>query len=51
VLSRSRHGDGQASRQARTGLDPVAIIDRIKHAPQTRRVRGKLWQGTSATNH
>src|SRR5919112_4274510 len=33
-LAWSRGCDGRATRQARTGLDPVAIIDRNEHASQ-----------------
>jgi hypothetical protein len=34
-LGRSRHGSGRASRQRRTGLDPVAIFDRNEHGSRS----------------
>jgi hypothetical protein len=40
--SRSRQGDRRAARQARTGLDPVAIITQDEHAdgaPESRSAR------------
>jgi len=39
---RSRRGDNQASRQVRTGLNPVAISDQNEHASPSEVFRHRL---------